>query len=195
MGVAKPSAARPKKRKVNPNRRFPGAKNFGNKRYSRPVGFHPSAYGLPIGGRPKFFQTVAELQKHVDGYFALAHKRHMPLGIFALSLYLGITYETFLDYELGKRDTETVKLSEVLKMARLAVTCASESNLESGTNSAGTIFHLQQLTRRVGEQWKTVGSNEITGKDGKDLPTGPTIVLPDNARGDLYSPPADQAAG
>ncbi len=186
---------RKKKRKGTPR---PGAeKHFGNKVYRRPLGWSPSFEGANPGGRPRVYESAAMMSKRCLDYFEKCRKGYCSLGIFGLSLHLGLIYTTFLDYESGARDFPNVsdeeKYSYILKLARMTIASASERSLMSGANAAGPIFHLQQISRRLGEQWKHVGSNEVTGKDGKDLPVGPTIVLPDNGRGDLYSPPANGA--
>lgn len=153
------------------------------------------------GGRPRIYKTPADLATRCLDYFKRSRDAGEPFGIFLLCVHLGFTYVTFLSYERGDNDPKedgvrsSDKFSYVCIQSRIQIAASSEARLMNGANAAGPIFHLQQISRRLGEQWKNVGSNEVTGPNGKDLQLGPTIVLPDNARGDLYHPPKDRDAG
>ena len=155
---------------------------FGLKRYSRPKGWKAADFGFNLGGRPRVFPTADKLETTIQEYFELCEKRELSPGVFGLSLFLGTTYDVFLMYQNGKYDNDKENYSKVLKRARIYIAYLSESRLESGSNPAGSIFHLQQLTRGMGEQWKNVAPNEDTQPRGDDGPIGPTIILPDNGR-------------
>ncbi len=126
-------------------------------------------------GRPRRWQTAQELEDAVEGYFLALEqaadmepdKKPKPPGIFALCVHAEMSYDTFLDYESGEKDTETDKFSETLKKTRMRIVAFAEEQIYDRT--AGATFQLVNLTRKFREPHKNAQHQEITGKDGGAL--------------------------
>lgn len=123
-------------------------------------------------GRPRKWHTAKELEDAVESYFLAIeqeadrdeNKKPKPPGIFALCVHVGMSYDTFLDYESGDKDTETDKFSETLKKTRMRIVAFAEEQIYDRT--AGATFQLVNLTRKFREPHKNAQHQEITGKDG-----------------------------
>ena len=118
-------------------------------------------------GRPRIFETPAELQNLIDDYFKQCDKEKRPYTITGLALYLNIERDTISNY--GKID----EFFGTIKKAKMRVLQSKEERLDSGRQVAGIIFDLKN---NYSEYYSD--RHEITGKDGEGLKI--TIVYPPN---------------
>ena len=109
-------------------------------------------------GRPRKFQSVAELEELIEQYFAECSEKTKevlnkkgevevikapdPLLISGLVVYLDTTRETFCDYESGKYDSEGNNFSDTIKKAKFR--CQADSEQRLYTNfTPGVIFSMK----------------------------------------------------
>lgn len=114
------------------------------------------------GGRPLKFQSVEELEEKIEAYFAdcldKGYKDNSgvhhpePLTITGLSLALGTTRKTLLDYE------EKGEFSYTVKIAKTHVENYAEKRL-FGTSPTGAIFALKNYGWRDASQQETINTN------------------------------------
>jgi hypothetical protein len=115
-------------------------------------------------GRPLKFQSVEELQKKIDAYFAECEVKEEPYTITGLALALGTYRQTLINYE-GKEE-----FMDAIKSAKTRVEQYAEKKLFSSTPS-GAIFALKNFG------WSDKIENEHTGKDGKPIETTSEIRI------------------
>lgn len=96
-----------------------------------------------LGGRPLKLKSPKKTQAIVDEYFVLCETEKKPVTITGLSLALGITRETFLEYAKG--EGEHSRLSDIFKKARLRVEHAYELRGMAAMNPAFCIFILKNM--------------------------------------------------
>jgi hypothetical protein len=131
------------------------------------------------GGRPPRWETEAELQASIDGYFAKCEADNTPPGIYGLVDFTTQSISTFYEYESGKKDTETEKFSIAISKARLKVVAFAESRVYQ--NTAGAVSQLVNTTRKYPEPYKNSQAHEVTGPNSGPLqivitPTQSAIV-------------------
>ncbi len=107
-------------------------------------------------GRPFKFQSVEEMQKLIDAFFADADDKEEPYTITGLALALDTTRKTLCEYQ---HDDE---FSNTIKKAKARVENYAEKRLFTG-QPTGPIFALKNFG------WADQQQHELTGKDGKDL--------------------------
>ena len=119
-------------------------------------------------GRKRAFETEADLQAKVNGYFKHCVKdvhRKKPFTMCGLCLYLGICKDTHAEYMNGNHDSKENSFSRVLKMSKLKI---EADKLEQATlgnyNSTICIFDL-----KCNHGYIETSSTELTGKDGEDF--------------------------
>jgi len=116
-----------------------------------------------LGGRPRRFNTVEEMQVLIDRYFQECKENNEPLTITGLALALGFTsrqavmnYEGFLD-DNGKMFLDTIKT------AKLRIENAYEKrNIENGRG--GDIFALKQFDWTDKQEIKHSGEMNLNNK-------------------------------
>lgn len=116
------------------------------------------------GGRPRRWTAASELDAAIKAYFEDAIAKEQPLGVLALCVHVGMSWDCFSDYESGEMDTETEKFSRLLKDAKTKVMAYAESRVYE--NTAGATFQLCNLSRNAKFQFKNAQHQEITGKGG-----------------------------
>lgn len=131
------------------------------------------------GGRPRKFESVADLDRLANAYFDSCEPEiggdgkatgGRPITAYGLARACGTTWETLRDYRSGKYDTESEKFSLAVKVHFDRVKEFAEEGLYTARSAAGPIFHLVNLTRADGDgAWKNAQAQEITGKDGGPL--------------------------
>lgn len=136
------------------------------------------------GGRPRVFESVEELDRRAEVYFASISQVTTipatedepertetttiePPTAYGLSIACGTTWETMRDYRSGKYDKEDQKFSLSVKWWVEQIKYFAEKSLYTARSPAGPIFHIVNLTRNDGEAaWKNAQSNEHSGPDG-----------------------------
>jgi len=109
---------------------------------------NPSSYQKLVKlGRRKKWQSVEELEKRIEEYFA--ETSEFDVTITGLALYLGTTRQTLVDY--GKDD----EFAGLIKQAKLCVENAYERDLRRRGRS-GDIFALKNFG------WKDERKTDIT---------------------------------
>lgn len=140
------------------------------------------------GGRPRKFQTVKDLDRLAEAYFASCEPKRdeegkiidmgRPLTAYGLAIACGTTWDTLREYRAGNYDTEDQKFSVAVKVHVERVKQFAEEGLYNARSAAGPIFHLVNLTRNDGDSaWKNAQHQEVTGKDGGPLEIGLTDRL------------------
>lgn len=122
------------------------------------------------GGRPPKYSTVEELDAAIDSYFSSLTPINYTLT--GLCIALGITKETFYQYE--KDD----KFSDSIKVARLKIEYAYEMKLTNGSfPTSGCIFALKNFG------WKDKYETDLTSGGDKinfaNAPLEVRIVAPE----------------
>ncbi len=119
------------------------------------------------GGRPPHWVLAADLETKVDAYFdqfeSSDEEGHPKKGkspnLFGLSLYLGMSYDSLIEYENGERDSEGQKFSVSLIRARLK--CLEYAGERAFTHTAGAVLVGTNLTRKFKEPWKNAQHQEV----------------------------------
>lgn len=127
------------------------------------------------GGRPQHFKSAEDLQASVDAYFDQFEdsdeeghpKKGKAPNLFGLSLYLGMSYDSLIEYENGERDTETEKLSVPLIAARLK--CLEYAGERAFTHTAGAVLVGTNLTRKFKEPWKNAQHQDLNVTGSLDV--------------------------
>ena len=121
------------------------------------------------GGRPLKFQSVEELTKQIDEYFALCEENNKPLTITGLALSLDTNRQTLLEYEgeVKGREKKDPAFADTIKKAKLIVENGYEIDLKKSGRS-GTIFALKNF------DWKDKTETDITTK-GEKIDSSDTI--------------------
>lgn len=96
-----------------------------------------------LGGRPLKLRSAKKVQAIVDEYFAKCESEKLLITVTGLSLALGITRETFLEYAKG--EGEHSRLSDLFKKARLRVEHAYEKRGLTAQNPAFCIFIMKNM--------------------------------------------------
>jgi hypothetical protein len=122
------------------------------------------------GGRPRRWESEADLAAAINAYFEDAIANEQPLGILALCVHTKMSWDCFTDYESGEMDTENAKFSGLLKEARLRVMAYAESQVYDHT--AGATFQLTNLSRKFKDPWKNAQQQEHVGPNG-----GPVVII------------------
>lgn len=89
-------------------------------------------------GRPLKFESVEELQKKIDAYFASCDEENEPITITGLALALDTSRETLCNYEDNELFFDTIK------KAKLRVENAYEKRLVKRGNG-GDVFALKNF--------------------------------------------------
>lgn len=116
---------------------------------------------MPVG-QPLKFQSVEELQKKIDAYFASCHNEEgeivEPYTITGLALALDTTRKTLIEYE------NRPEYVNAIKRAKTKVENFAEKNLYS-KHSTGAIFALKNF------DWSdtTKVESRNVDKDGNDI--------------------------
>ena len=105
-------------------------------------------------GRPLKFDSVEELQKAIDVFFADCDSKEEPYTITGLALALDTSRRVLCEYE--ERD----QFSNAIKRAKLRVENYCEKRLHTASSPTGPIFALKNF------DWSDKVQNEHTGKDG-----------------------------
>ena len=87
-----------------------------------------------IGGRPRKFNSVQELQAGIDKYFADCDANNKPYTITGFCLALDTTRETIGDYQV------IPEYSAAIKKAKERVAAYAEERCFTARNPAGAIF-------------------------------------------------------
>lgn len=128
-------------------------------------------------GTPRRWQTASELETAVKAYFEDAIANERPLGVLALCVHTGMSWDCFHDYENGSMDTETQVYSGLLKDAKTKVMAYAESRVYE--NTAGATFQLVNLSRGSKNPFKNASHQELTGANGGPI----SVSLADQIRG------------
>ena len=149
------------------------------------------------GGRPPKYRTAKELQRVIDMYFVGCELNRLKSDALSLDVYeLGFkqiteglngkelailsTMEdkwptvTGLAYDIGlSRDslikyTQKDKFTDTIRAAKQRVLRHQDQKLHEGGNVSGTIFSMKN-------NYNWVDKQEVTGKDGKELPSAINI--------------------
>lgn len=83
-----------------------------------------------------------------------------PYTVTGLALFLDTTRRTLIDYEQGNYDTDDIKFSHAIKMAKTKVEQSLEEGILESKNPTGGIFNLKN---NFG--WKDRNEVDITTKD------------------------------
>ena len=117
--------------------------------------------GKNLGGRPPNYETVEELEKIIDDYFAsLKDEKGRYIDVPAISelgLHIGLSRQGICEY--GKKD----KFSDTIKKAKQTIESFLEKNLTIGKAPVGTIFNLKNNF-----DWKDRSEQLITNVEGDD---------------------------
>lgn len=109
-----------------------------------------------VGGRPKKFQSVDEIDFVIDSYFTDCVNRQVPFTMSGLSLSLGIDRKTLLNYSKRPGDE---RFFPSVKRARERVQRFAEERLFGTAQVAGAIFALKN-----NHDWKDKSESLITMK-------------------------------
>lgn len=104
------------------------------------------------GGRPLKYETVEELDKAINKYFADCNMLEEPYTITGLALALDVDRKTLINYE--KRD----EFFHTIKKAKLRVENYLEKKLIKDTSTTGIIFNLKNNF-----EWKDKSEVEHSG--------------------------------
>jgi len=116
-----------------------------------------------LGGRPRMFNTVEEMQVLIDRYFQDCKKDNEPLTITGLALALGFTSrQAVMNYE-GFTDNNGRMFLDTIKTAKLRIENAYEKrNIENGRG--GDIFALKQFDWTDKQEIKHSGEMNLNNK-------------------------------
>lgn len=128
-------------------------------------------------GRPRRWTKAAELEAAVKAYFEDAIANERPLGVLALCVHAGMSWDCFHDYENGSMDTPDEKFSVLLKDAKTKVMAYAESRVYE--NTAGATFQLCNLSRGSKNPFKNASHQELSGPNGGPI----SVSLADQIRG------------
>ena len=91
-----------------------------------------------MSGRPLKFDSVEEMQKAIDKYFAECDEKQKPYTVSGLAYALNTTRRTLLDYE------EKDEYSHTIKKAKTKIELFNEEMLYSkDVSTTGVIFNLK----------------------------------------------------
>ena len=89
-------------------------------------------------GRPLKYESVEEMQRDIDKYFADCDENKKPYTVSGLAYSLGTTRRTLLDYE------EKDEFSHTIKSAKAKIEMFNEELLYSkDVSTTGVIFNLK----------------------------------------------------
>lgn len=112
-------------------------------------------------GRPPKYETVEELEKIIDDYFASLKDdkgRYIDVpAISELGLHIGLSRQGICEY--GNKD----EFSDTIKKAKQTIESFLEKNLTVGKAPVGTIFNLKNNF-----DWKDRSEQLITNVEGDD---------------------------
>lgn len=123
-------------------------------------------------GRPPKFETVEQIQAHIDNYFH-SLKIDQPPTITGLGLWLNLTRQGLVEY--GEKEI----FSDTIKKAKQRVEQYNEERLHSGKAPAGVIFNLKNNFR-----WED--------KTSQDVNSTTKIVYIDKEEKDQYEGHIDE---
>ncbi len=113
------------------------------------------------GGRPRKYQSAAELQEKIDAYFAECDEKNKPYTVTGLALACGLDRDQLIHYA---KDDE---FSDTIKTAKQKILEWLEARLTDKTTfTPGIIFSLKN-----NYGWRDEKHLEHSGKDG-----GPIVV-------------------
>ena len=91
-----------------------------------------------MSGRPLKYNSVEEMQKDIDNYFAKCDEEKRPYTVSGLAYALGTTRRTLLDYQ------EKEEFSHTIKKAKTKIELFNEEMLYSkDVSTTGVIFNLK----------------------------------------------------
>ena len=91
-----------------------------------------------MSGRPLKYQSVEDMQRDIDKYFAECDEKQKPYTVSGLAYSLGTTRRTLLDYE------EKDDFSHTIKSAKAKIEMFNEELLYSkDVSTTGVIFNLK----------------------------------------------------
>ena len=97
-----------------------------------------------VGGRPRKYTKVTDMQKEIDKYFIDCDDKEEPYTFTGLALALGFYGRQELLNYLNYVDENGDKFSDTIKRARSKVESSIEKGLISGKyNATGAIFNLK----------------------------------------------------
>lgn len=109
------------------------------------------------------YNSVADMQKEIDKYFAECDEQNKPYTVTGLALALGfLSRQALLNYE-GYKDQDDIKFYDTIKRAKHKVEASIEEGLLSGKyNSTGSIFNLKNnFDWRDKTEVETSGENKL----------------------------------
>lgn len=109
------------------------------------------------GGRPKVFNTPAELEAECNNYFNWCIENKEVLTITGLCLYLNVSRATFHRWMNGNIDKEGEVFSTISKRAMAVIENAYEKKLDTFT-FGGAIFALKNINK---DYWKDKTEQEV----------------------------------
>lgn len=91
-----------------------------------------------MSGRPLKYQSVEDMQRDIDKYFAECDEKQKPYTVSGLAYSLGTTRRTLIDYE------EKDAFSHTIKSAKAKIEMFNEELLYSkDVSTTGVIFNLK----------------------------------------------------
>lgn len=91
-----------------------------------------------MSGRPLKYQSVEDMQKDIDKYFAECDEKQKPYTVSGLAYALGTTRRTLLDYQ------EKDEYSHTIKKAKTKIELFNEEMLyNKDVSTTGVIFNLK----------------------------------------------------
>ena len=127
------------------------------------------------GGRPLKFQSVDELQKAIDSYFADCVRDEIPFTITGLALALDTTRKTLIEYE------DRPEFVNAIKKAKTRVENYAEIRLFS-SSPTGAIFALKNFDWKDKSEVDNNTTMKIEGltKDQKDAAVKAAAIASSN---------------
>jgi len=117
-----------------------------------------------LGGRPKAFETIEQLNFIIEQYIASRLATEKPFTMLSFYIYADISKETGSQYIGGTYDDDNKKFSDSLKKLKDICEAYAEEQLFTNKNTAGIIFNLKN---NFGWKDKTEVEHQVTNIDVK----------------------------